>query len=179
MGRDAWEPSSKDLKFIQKMYSKGADQKTIYKGLKIGASTWRKYKLGLDQNGNIKNTINNKNNTPIKKALEAGLEDRRKLIYNAAEDSLLKQIKGYYVEEEDRVVKIDKLEDEDGNVVREVEDIQRVIRKKKFISPNSTITMFALVNNGDGLYQSINKVEVKQENHNQNGKPVKRVFKVE
>jgi hypothetical protein len=153
MPRVAWQPTKADLKLIEKMSSKGATQTAICKALNISRTTWTKYKDKCTENG--------QSGQSIKKAMEAGERARREDILALAEDSLRESIKVRKVIETKTV--------EGGN---ENGTFTNTTVTEKELLPNPTILMFALVNATNAepdkpiRWQSINKVEMKQENNN-------------
>lgn len=147
-GRKAWQPTEKDLQFIKEMSAKGATQKAIYNGLGISSAKWYAYK---------KETENRESGVSIKKAIDEGAEERKVATMQDVEDALRKLVTGYDVVETKTVTKTyqGQTSTEEATTV-------------KHVGPNATIAMFLGVNLSEGKYQSINKVEVKQENTQSN-----------
>lgn len=153
-GRKAWQPTEEDLHFIKEMSAKGATQKAIYEGLGISSAKWYAYK---------KENENRESGVSIKKAMVEGERARRNEILALAEDSLKESIKVRSVIETKTV--------SGGN---ENGAFENTTITEKELLPNPTILMFALVNATNAeedkpiRWQSINKVELKQENNTLN-----------
>jgi|ETNvirome_6_1000_1030641.scaffolds.fasta_scaffold00160_4 hypothetical protein len=165
MARVAWEPTEKQIDTIREMSTLGASDSKIAKALNIHRNTFSKYKNAQDEN--VQNV------QPIKKALEEGSEERRVSVLEEVEDAMRKTALGYFIEEEETFYKCVQIEDGEGNVIKEYDTPERKVKRRKFVNPNATLQMFLGVNLSEGKYQSINKVEVKQENNNAD------VYKVE
>jgi len=134
------------------MSSKGATQKAIYNALGISVSTWRKYKIQEQEN--------DKNNTPIKKAMQKGYELNRDKILALCENAIQQHL---------TVQEITEVKKTTSN------GITTITETTKKILPNPTITMFATVNASNTEagkridWQSINKVEQKIEQNHHSG----------
>ena len=157
-GRTPWQPTEKQLKVIEEMSKKGSPQKAIYGALGVSCHTWKKYRDGESISSN-NNSISSISSTPIKKALEKGIEARTKMLAEAAEDALYKLLTGEDTEEVHTTTETSSM----GK-----RTIEKTIKKR--VQPNATVAMFMAVNTMPDRFQSINKVEVKQEN-NQTVKP--------
>lgn len=166
MPRKPWSPTKEQLQIIEEMSSKGASQSSIAKELDINYSTWIKYRdKSPNENHSENHSENHENQSPIKKALEAGEKSRTERIASNIEDAMEKSAHGFFVDEVEEYVKVHRIQDEEGNTVKEWEEVDRRVKRKKFISPNTTMQMFLAANTLPGKYQSINKVEVKQDNN--------------
>lgn len=87
----------------------------------------------------------------VNNAIKRGLNRQRKNFRKVAENALLKSITGFYVEEEITEIK-------------KVGDTETIQKKKirKFVNPNVTAQIFALVNNSE-RWKSVNKVIVEKD----------------
>jgi len=163
MGRIAWKPTKKELKFIRDMAARGATQKAIYEGLGVSKKTWGKYKAqepDLDVlNTPVKSHISNQSIPSIKKALEEGTDARLEKIKANCLDSLDRLTRAHTVKEVKRTRRKNFQDAGAGDIID-------TTTTRKVIEPNPTVVMFTSVNLMPERFQSINKVEVKQENHN-------------
>jgi len=146
-GRKKYEPTEKDIETVLKLKSKGASDTVCSDAIGVSRRTYAKFKVSHFAQ-------------PIKEAEEI----RSEILVGCYEDSMEKQIKGFFEDEIDYdYVGLN----EDGT-----EEWLPTRKKRKYYPPNATLTMFKSVNLSNGKYQSINKVEVTQENNTTNELPI-------
>jgi len=146
-GRKKYEPTGKDIEKVVELKSKGASDEVCSKAIGISRYTFNKYK-----------------NTHFLQPIKEAAEIRSEILVSCYEDSMEKQIKGFFEDEID----YDYIGlNEDGT-----EEWLPTRKKRKYYPPNATLTMFKSVNLSNGKYQSINKVEVTQENNTTNELPI-------
>ncbi len=133
MARQRWEPTKKQIAYIEKMKEKAQSDTAIAKGLGINRGTYTKYR---DQNKQIKQAIKN------------GTEKRIDNHYQLAVDALALRLQQRTVKEKTTITR-----DFHGEEQVETKEVEKVIQ------PADTLIMFTLVNRSDGKWQSINKVE--------------------
>lgn len=129
-GRKPYKPTAKHIETVQKMKEKGATDKECAIAIGLGYSTFRLHK-----------------NSFFSTAIKKGNEARQQTHLETFEDNLPKQLTGYYVTEE-----VERVNPITGK-------FELAEKRKKWVSPNSTLMMFTAVNMSDGKWQSINKIE--------------------
>ena len=134
MPRQAYKPTQKHIETVRALKEKGASDIECAKALGISRNTFGKHKKVLF--GQV-----------IKEADEA----RQKSLMEVFEDSLPKQLTGYYVTEE-----IERLNPDTG-------ELELFERKKKWMAPNATLMMYTSANRSDDWksINSANSVDVK------------------
>ena len=135
MARQKWQPSKKQLDYIEDMKSKAQSDTAIAKGLGISRTTYQKYRNQSVQIG---------------QAIKNGTETRIDNHYQLAVDALALRLQQRTVTEVTTTNRVYQGEEQE-----ETKTVQKVIQ------PADTLIMFTLVNKGDGAWQSINKVEQK------------------
>ena len=112
--------------------------------LEIASSLgWTERKFRGWKDGERKNGISESDQ--IRQAIKRGKKTQRGYILRKAKNSLVKMVEGYSYEE----TKI-----EDSNL----KGITKTVTTK-YKEPNTTAVLFALVNNSDGEYKSINNIQ--------------------
>ena len=137
MARQKWQPTEKQIAYIEDMKAKAQSDTTIAKGLGINRGTYTKYR---DQN------------KQIKQAIKKGNEKRQKNHLELAQDALALRLQQRVVKEVTTTER--RYMGEDQTETKTVE---------KTIQPSDTLIMFTLVNKSNGEWQSINKVEQRVE----------------
>ncbi len=151
MGRGAWSPTRAQLKTIKEMSAQNATQRAICEALGIGTSTFKRYKQKEDELGQLVPSV--------KKALNDGIKERINRIKNNCIDSLDLMTRQHVVKEVKRTRRKNQLDDGLGDIID-------TTTTRKVVEPNATVVMFTSVNLMPERFQSINKVEVRQENNN-------------
>jgi len=130
VARVKWQPTAKEIKFIQEMKENAQSDTAISKGLGINRGTYTKYR---DQNKQIEH------------AIKAGNENRMDKLLAMATDALEELLSTAEYTETTKIKK-------DYAGVKSTEE--KTVTKKR--TPNATITMFTLVNKDPQNWQSIN-----------------------
>ncbi len=131
MPRTAYNPAPEDLELVQKLKEVGSTDKEIARVLGISYTTFKKYKNDLFDPYILK-----------------GKEIRKVKLLSEVENSVLKMINGYYIEEEKTFYR-NNLE-------------YKKIGKTKFIRPNIRLIIFLLCNLDPEQYKPINTISSSQ-----------------
>lgn len=162
MAKPAWKPKKADLKKIKEMTSLNAGKGKIATALGIHVNTYTNYLKKVEDKERINVDLSVENVDPIKKAINDGIEERIERIKNNCIDSLDLMTRQHVTKEVKRTRR--KVLGQDDKM----STILDTTTTRKVVEPNATVVMFTSVNLMPERFQSINKVEVKQENKNTN-----------
>jgi hypothetical protein len=126
----------------------GADDKDIASAMHITRQTLYRWKFELDDNRKPKK---DENGEPILTSFGKALSEGKDISDSKTERSLYKSGLGYYVEEEERTIEVNK----DGST--KLGDLRT---KKKYIPPNVTAQIFWLKNRKKEQWRDVTRNEV-------------------
>ena len=141
-GRKPYKPTEADIETVRALKETGASDKACYEAIGVSNYTWNKYKNSLFS-------------LPIKEAQKTVAKreiTKRERLLALAEQTLEKEIKGYWIEEETTTTK----------TIGGEEYVETKVQKK-WMRPNTPMNIMTLVNSSDTKseidWQPANKVE--------------------
>lgn len=136
-GRKPYTPTPEHIETVRALKEKGASDRVCAEAIGVSAFTFKKYKK-----------------TFFTQPIKNGLEDRRKKLLAIAEDTLEKEIKGYWIEEETTTTR----------TIGDTETVETKIQRK-WMRPSTPMNIMTLINcsteTDEINWQPTNKAETK------------------